>query len=84
MMRLTARLMERAVSHEDAKASCTSQGLRRLSQRSRWQDGRFALDRAASPILAMVDGGVRRQPLGGRPAASSVSAASWACESAVA
>ena len=60
------------------------QGLTRLSQGSRWQDGRFALDRAASRVLAMVDGGVRRQPLGGRQAASSVPAASWACEPAVA
>ena len=31
------------------------QGLTRLSQRTPWQDGRFALDRAASRLLTLVD-----------------------------
>ena len=31
------------------------QGLSRLSQRTPWQDGRFALDRAASRLLTSVD-----------------------------
>ena len=31
------------------------QGLTRLSQRTSWQDGRFALDRAASRLLATVN-----------------------------
>ena len=31
-----------------------AQGLTRLSQRTPWQDGRFALDRAASRLIAMV------------------------------
>ena len=30
------------------------QGLTRLSQRTAWQDGRFALDRTASRLLATV------------------------------
>jgi hypothetical protein len=30
------------------------QGLTRLSQRTPWQDGRFALDRAASRLLTTV------------------------------
>jgi hypothetical protein len=30
------------------------QGLTRLSQRTPWQDGRFALDRAASRLLTLV------------------------------
>jgi len=31
------------------------QGLTRLSQRTSWQDGRFAIDRAASRLLATVN-----------------------------
>jgi hypothetical protein len=31
------------------------QGLTRLSQRTPWQDGRFALDRAASRLLATIN-----------------------------
>jgi len=31
-----------------------AQGLTRLSQRTPWQDGRFALDRTASRLLATV------------------------------
>lgn len=31
------------------------QGLTRLSQRTSWQDGRFALDRAASRLLTTVN-----------------------------
>ena len=31
-----------------------SQGLTRLSQRTPWQDGRFALDRAAGRLIATV------------------------------
>src|SRR5439155_26029544 len=32
-----------------------AQGLTRLSQRTPWQDGRFALDRAASRLIATVN-----------------------------
>jgi hypothetical protein len=31
------------------------QGLTRLSQHTSWQDGRFALDRAASRLLTTVN-----------------------------
>ena len=31
------------------------QGLTRLSQQTPWQDGRFALDRAASRLLATIN-----------------------------
>ena len=45
------------------------QGLTRLSQRTPWQDGRFALDRAASRLLTTVDGGGIRQRRVSRQAA---------------
>jgi len=45
-----------AEQHESSPRSVWGyvQGLTRLSQRTPWQDGRFALDRAASRLLTTV------------------------------